>query len=86
MQRFSLQQNILRFRGLLAEETNEASRRTLKSLLAETQRELALLDAALLGVGPELPAPSGVGGVRLTAILSWCANSGASSNLRHIAT
>jgi PAS domain-containing protein len=51
MQRFILKQNIERFRRLLREKTDDMSQRTLRSLLLATQRDLAFLEAAAVGVG-----------------------------------
>lgn len=50
MQRFILEQNIERFRSRLAESQDEADRERLKIMLAAAQRELALLQTAILGV------------------------------------
>ncbi len=62
MQRFIIHQNILRFQRLLREKTDEASQRTLRSLLLSAQRDLAFLDATEIGVGPDLSPPAGAGG------------------------
>jgi len=51
MQRFVLQQNVLRFRALLGSETNLRSRAMLQSLLLVAQRDLALIEADQLGAG-----------------------------------
>jgi PAS domain-containing protein len=59
MQRFILQQNTARFRGLLAEPQDEASRRTLTGLLAAAQRDLAILNSTQFGVVTD-DAPLGV--------------------------
>lgn len=49
MQRFILQQNIERFRALLNEAREEGERRRLEAMAATAQRELALLNAGLIG-------------------------------------
>src|SRR5437867_208402 len=50
MQRFLLRENVSRFQGLLATETDEAVRRTVQSLLLETERKLAHIEAAASGI------------------------------------
>ncbi|MGO8801075.1 MAG: diguanylate cyclase [Roseiarcus sp.] len=62
MQRFILQQNIARFQRLLTERTDDASQRTLRSLLASAQRDLAFLNAAEMGVSGDRPLPAGAPG------------------------
>jgi hypothetical protein len=52
MQRFVLRENISRFRGLLAAETDLRQRAILRSLTLTAERELAVLDAAALGAEP----------------------------------
>lgn len=49
MQRFILRQNILNFQKVLEAETSEASRHTLRSLVATARRQLALLEANAKG-------------------------------------
>lgn len=48
--RFTLRENIRRYQDLLKIEADERVRRTVKALLIPARRELAVLDAALLGV------------------------------------
>jgi hypothetical protein len=50
MQRWVLQQNIMRFQRLLGERTEESAQRTLRSLLLAAQRDLAFIEAASVGV------------------------------------
>ena len=50
MQRFILQQNILRYQALLARETDEATRRTIAGLLIEAERQWAMSCSAQAGV------------------------------------
>jgi len=58
LQRFVLRQNIARFQKLLGQETeHSASWHTLQTLLLSAQRELAVLNAALSGVGTEFLPP-----------------------------
>jgi PAS domain-containing protein len=45
------EQNLERFKRFLALETDPRSRRTLQSMIAQTGRELALLNAAVSGAG-----------------------------------
>ncbi|HVM98566.1 MAG TPA: PAS domain-containing protein [Caulobacteraceae bacterium] len=52
MQRFVLQQNIKRFRALMAEEREARSLTTLRTLLTDAERNLALMDARDLGLFP----------------------------------
>jgi hypothetical protein len=54
VQHWILQQNIIRFRRLLAEKTEESAQRTLRSLLLAAQRDLAFLEAASVGVATGL--------------------------------
>ena len=51
MQRFILQQNVDRFRSRLAQASDEGDRRRLQTMLATTERELALLEASEAGAG-----------------------------------
>ena len=51
MDRFVLTENIRRFRQRLAEPLDDASTASLQAMLAASERELALLDAARAGVG-----------------------------------
>jgi hypothetical protein len=52
VQRFILQQNLIRFRKLLTEEAGNNPHRTLlQSLIVSTQRELALFDSTSSGIG-----------------------------------
>lgn len=51
MQRFVLQENAKRFRDRLAEATDAAERRQLRTMLATVEREFALLEAAAAGAG-----------------------------------
>ena len=52
MQRFILQQNLIRFRKLLTEEAGNNPHRTLlQSLIVSTQRELALFNSTSSGIG-----------------------------------
>lgn len=50
MQRFLLQQNIAHYRRRLEHEDDALLRRTIMAMLAATERELAMADAALTGV------------------------------------
>ena len=50
MQRFILRENINRFQKRLVAETDQATRRTLQSLLLDAQRQLAYADAVASGV------------------------------------
>lgn len=50
MQRFVLQQNIVRFQARLADETDEETRRTIARLLIEAERSLAVLLSQEAGV------------------------------------
>lgn len=50
MQRFILQQNVERFRAALGGALPEAERRQVRAMLADAERELALLNCALTGV------------------------------------
>ena len=52
MQRFVLEQNVLRFRSMLLEASEESDRTVLQSLLRSTQRELALYVAEKDGATP----------------------------------
>ena len=54
MQRFVLEQNIKRFRALMTEERDSRSLETLRNLLSESERNLALMDAIGLGLLPEV--------------------------------
>jgi PAS domain-containing protein len=60
VQRRILEQNLGRFRSFLAVETNERSRLTLRGMIAQAERELAMLLAAESGAsdGPVLAFPS----------------------------
>jgi PAS domain-containing protein len=51
VERWIHEQNLERFKRFLALETNAASRRTLQSMIAQAERELALLNAAASGAG-----------------------------------
>jgi PAS domain-containing protein len=51
VQRWILEQNLGRFRSFLAAETNERSRLTLRGMIAQAERELAILHAAEAGAG-----------------------------------
>ena len=51
MQRFICAQNVAHFQGLLEKATEPVLRRTLQSLLISAKRDLAILEAALTGVG-----------------------------------
>ncbi|HVN00094.1 MAG TPA: hypothetical protein VMT68_07750 [Caulobacteraceae bacterium] len=54
MQRFVLEQNIKRFHALMTEERDSRSLATLRNLLSESERNLALMDATGLGLLPEV--------------------------------
>jgi hypothetical protein len=54
MQRFVLQQNLVRFQKLLAVETDERRLLTLRSMVWSMQGELALLSATPAGTGPAI--------------------------------
>ncbi|MCC6921066.1 MAG: PAS domain-containing protein [Alphaproteobacteria bacterium] len=58
MQRFLVQQNLLRFQRRLTIEPLEAMRATLRGLIAAAKRDLAILDAAQTGAmpGPQIHA------------------------------
>lgn len=60
MQRFALKENLALYRKLLADETREIRRQTLRSLLCSAQRELALIESSFpyIGVRSGLPAPA----------------------------
>ena len=49
MQRFIEQQNIALFQRLLLEETSEAKRQLLRSLLLNSERKLAMIEVTLRG-------------------------------------
>jgi PAS domain-containing protein len=49
VQRWILEQNLERFEGFLAAETDEGARRTLRSMIRQAERELALLIADTCG-------------------------------------
>jgi PAS domain-containing protein len=49
VQRWILEQNLERFKGFLAAETDEGTRRTLRSMIFQAERELALLIADTCG-------------------------------------
>jgi PAS domain-containing protein len=51
VQRSILEQNLGRFRSFLAADTNEQSRLTLRGMIAQAERELAVLHAAKTGAG-----------------------------------
>jgi hypothetical protein len=51
VERWILQQNIMRFQRLLAERTEEPAQCMLRSLLLTAQRDLAFLEAESVGVG-----------------------------------
>ena len=54
MQRFVLEQNIKRFHALMTKERESRSLATLRNLLSESERNLALMDATGLGLLPEV--------------------------------
>lgn len=56
MRQFILRQNILRFQKLLEQEEKAELRHVLRGMLASARRELAVLDAAVVGVSIG-PAP-----------------------------
>lgn len=64
MERFIDAENVSRFLKLLCEKTDETSQRTLRSLLARSQRRLALIDSATTGLYPVPPVvlPGRLGG------------------------
>jgi hypothetical protein len=51
VQRWILEQNLGRFRSFLAAETDERSRLTLRGMIAQAERERAMLHAAEAGAG-----------------------------------
>lgn len=60
MRRFVLKENLERYRKLLADETRESRRQTLRSLFCSAQRELALVESASSHIGARsgVPAPA----------------------------
>ena len=68
MRRFALKENLALYRKLLADETRESRRRTLRSLLCSAQRELALVESSFpyIGVRSGLSAPGNRGGYSIS--------------------
>jgi len=72
MRRFALKENLALYRKLLAEETRESRRQTLRSLLCSAQRELALVESSFpyIGVCSGLSAPGNRDGYRISRFQS----------------
>jgi PAS domain-containing protein len=59
MRRFVLQQNVSRFERALETERDELQRGSIREMLASCRRELALVEAELLGAQAAVPGRSG---------------------------